>query len=378
MSESFTKANLIGAFITPPRKWYDPFNLPLFLDSSSRKKYVRQPIQFQNSRQISSFGSLYEFQYHHSECCIIFLHSELSSQLECQYIVPIFSRYSVGIFSYDLPGCGFSHEKTCRWGYDENDDISIIIQLLKKAYNFSQFILWGRNLGANIALRYHSPNVIGKIIDSPYPSISGHFIRATEILNIDSTSFKNDILTILQSSLKNNDLQFESLEYDKNEVQDVPILMAHSNEDQIQPYEEVKQFFDSLNAERKEFITLSGEHGAQRTLQWLIPVFHFIRNCFKLENTQVHFGENRKLQWLAENYNTYEELIRKFEAENGTPTQILKKRPLTNFSFSSNEEYRNVVEELLTNMILPETVANLTFDKITSSENSTLEEEEEQ
>ncbi|KAH0790468.1 Clan SC, family S9, unassigned serine peptidase [Histomonas meleagridis] len=160
----------INAVIRPPRQHYNLEDIPLVFESGD-KRFLRIPISFVNSRNQEIVGSLYhsiESDPMNSSKCVIYLHGNVSSQLEGQFLIPNICVKDIYLFCFDFAGCGNSEGEYVSLGYFEKQDIEFLMGRLNQTFDIQSFVLWGRSMGASSALLVKSPFLSGVISDSSF------------------------------------------------------------------------------------------------------------------------------------------------------------------------------------------------------------------
>lgn len=98
---------------------------------------------------------------------------EVISQLS--YLLPI----GVTVFAFDFAGSGLSEGDYVTQGAGEQEDIATVTSYLQSMGSVSSVVLWGRCLGASVALMYcarEHHSISGLVVDSPYSDL----VRLTE------------------------------------------------------------------------------------------------------------------------------------------------------------------------------------------------------
>ena len=85
---------------------------------------------------------------------VIYLHGNSSSRLEGLSIVQYLLRKKINLFVFDFSGSGLSEGEYISLGYNEKDDLKVVIDFVSKLPGVSKIGLWGRSMGAATALMY--------------------------------------------------------------------------------------------------------------------------------------------------------------------------------------------------------------------------------
>ena len=105
--------------------------------------------------------------------CVIYCHCNTGGRLEAfQYLKPLLSR-GIGLFALDFAGSGLSEGEFITLGKYEVDDLRVSVEYLRNCGKVSQIGLWGRSMGAAIALLYaaNDPIIDCLVADSPFGNL---------------------------------------------------------------------------------------------------------------------------------------------------------------------------------------------------------------
>jgi len=75
------------------------------------------------------------------------------------------------LFTFDFSGCGNSEGEWISLGWNERDDLDVVIKYLKSLGTVSNIAVWGRSMGAATAIMYladHHDVVSAAILDSSF------------------------------------------------------------------------------------------------------------------------------------------------------------------------------------------------------------------
>ena len=160
--------------IRPNRDTYSPSSLidPIF--SFDDKTYFRKDYTLVNPKGLFLKCSLIEPEPENRPSekmpIIIYLHGNSSSRLEGLSIAPYLLRKNINLFVFDFSGSGLSEGEYISLGYNEKEDLKVVMDFVCKLPGVSKIGLWGRSMGAATALLYSpSDNRISCLgIDSPF------------------------------------------------------------------------------------------------------------------------------------------------------------------------------------------------------------------
>ncbi len=173
---------------------------------------------------------------------VLFFHGNagnISHRLES---IEIFHRLELNVFIIDYRGYGQSEGKISEQGTYRDAEAAWNYLINTQGINGQQIIIFGRSLGASIAswlASKHTPAAL--IIESGFTSVPSMGQRFYPFLPIRwLTHFK-----------------YDTRQYVKNIS--CPVMVAHSKNDEIIPYDEGREIFDAA-AEPKQFLEMRGGH----------------------------------------------------------------------------------------------------------------------
>ena len=281
ISELCEKA--INAVIRPPRREYDPKEIPLFFKAGDDKLYIRHPLNFANARRQKIVGSLYVLDGIDAMSgipCVVYLHGNASSQYEGQFLVPNLCPYGVAVYCFDFIGCGASAGDYISLGYYEQKDVELLLTQLSNSFHFTKFVLWGRSMGAAVSILVNHEKLVGRIADSTYTSIN-------EVCSAiaGSMGLPHFLITPALWYLKFNvssiaDFNMSEVSPEESAKTDIPVplLIGHADDDEFIPLEQGQRVFKAYNGTKKEFVILHGGHNGKRSHDWIEKCCKF---CFK-------------------------------------------------------------------------------------------------
>jgi len=173
---------------------------------------------------------------------VLFFHGNagnISHRLES---IEIFHRLELNVFIIDYRGYGQSEGKISEKGTYRDAEAAWNYLINTQGINEQEIIIFGRSLGASIAswlASKHTPAAL--IIESGFTSVPSMGQRFYPFLPIRwLTHFK-----------------YDTRQYVKNIS--CPVMVAHSKNDEIIPYDEGHEIFDAA-AEPKQFLEMRGGH----------------------------------------------------------------------------------------------------------------------
>lgn len=177
-----------------------------------------------------------------AKATLLFFHGNagnISHRLES---IDIFHRLELNVFIFDYRGYGQSQGKITEKGTYRDAEAAWNYLTRSRGIKDKEIIIFGRSLGASIAswlAEKHTP--AGLIVESGFTSVASIGQRLYPFLPVRwLTRFKYNT---------------------KKHIADVfcPVLVAHSRNDEIIPYDEGREIFDAAR-KPKQFLEMSGGH----------------------------------------------------------------------------------------------------------------------
>jgi pimeloyl-ACP methyl ester carboxylesterase len=277
ISENARRA--IEVIVRPPRSYYDLEDLPSVELGDPHPPVDRCPIRFRDRLGQTIVGSLYPSTSFCYDRMLIYLHGNMGSQREGRFAVPFFAPHNISVFLFDFAGSGESEGDFVSLGETESDDILDAIGFLSSQFCTTQFILWGRSMGASAAILAgpKDDRIVGIIADSPFSSLDDLFTDISAKIGIPAIFRPFAIFWIKRSVLKLSGLDCGVVSPLKAaQLCKVPLLLGHSVRDEFVPYQEALAIFQSYAGTEKTMIPLSGKHNSVRKHEWMMECIKFI------------------------------------------------------------------------------------------------------
>ncbi len=209
---------------------------------------------------------------------LIYLHGNSSSRLEGMKIAPQLLIRGINLFVLDFAGCGLSEGEYISLGWNERDDVDIIVDFINKLPGVGKIGLWGRSMGAATTLMYGGLNkkISGICLDSPFCEFKK---LAKELCNkqISLPDFVLDTaLSIINSTIKSkNGVDINKL----NPISyapkiKIPAFFIHAMDDELIPLDHSLAIFE-VYAGEKSLNICEGTHnsGRQKHIQEKVGKF---------------------------------------------------------------------------------------------------------
>ena len=177
-----------------------------------------------------------------AEKTVLFFHGNAGNISHRLQSIDIFNRLGLNVFIIDYRGYGKSEGKITEKGSYRDAEAAWHYLVNTRGIDEQHIILFGRSLGASIAAWLASkqtPSAL--IIESGFTSVPSMGQRLYPFLPVRWLAhFKYDTLLYVQSV-------------------SCPVLVAHSKDDEIIPYDEGRKIFDAT-PEPKYFLEMRGGH----------------------------------------------------------------------------------------------------------------------
>ncbi len=245
-------------------------------------------------------GSFYEldrnFKRNEAKNCVIYLHGNSGSQLNAKEIIDVLLTLDICLFAFDFPGCGNSDGEYISLGHYEEEYALFMMEHIRKAKNVGSFALWGRSMGAVVALKLGMRKELGVkalILDSPFSSLRE---LSWELFTLHAASFRlvfKIVWKVLKKKIQqvhNFDLEALDLIKEMDTKQGrPPVIFLTGKEDNFVKHHHSQKLFDKYgdSTKSKEIFQIDGDHNSQRPLDVLSRVALFLLSKFKLKHAEA-------------------------------------------------------------------------------------------
>ena len=324
MSSDSLVDKAVNAIIRPPRRHYNVEQLPLIVEASNKKIFVRHPLNFSNSRDQKIVGSIYVNEGQdimNGGPCIIYMHGNSSSQLEGQFLVPNLCPHGVAVYCFDFAGCGESDGDFISLGYYETQDIEYLMDFLNSTFNLGPFALWGRSMGAATSVLARHPLLRSIIVDSTFTSIKevcGAIAKSQRLPSVVVPA----VVWFLKRTVSGRagfDIEQVSPLLKAAEDGAVPCIIGHATDDDLIPVDQGRRVYSAYKNKEKEFVHLYGGHNGRRNDDWIKKCCQFVLKNFELpfENFEPQQFSGFSSQEDNKHFSSFDEMIGKKKYGNG-------------------------------------------------------------
>lgn len=277
---------LLDCTICPPRAEYDPDNTISVITTEGGDVYLREKVVFQ-SNELKLMGSLWrDKNSNNPKSCCIFLHSLGTNQFEVLNIIPFLVTPDLAVFAFDFPGCGMSEGSSTPLDGTGHFFVSSAVSHLKSNYGFTYFALWGRSMGAAIAL--HSVSLSNDFCcvasDSAFECIDEILLDQAKANKIPSFLMKMAFPVFRRKAKRLMDMEIDCpfpIAYVS--AASTPLLMGHGSKDTFVPPHHAEDIFLRYGCKNKQLYIFDAKHNSTRPYQWYQSVARFIYRHAKVD-----------------------------------------------------------------------------------------------
>ena len=177
-----------------------------------------------------------------AKATVLFFHGNAGNISHRLDSIAIFHRLELNVFIIDYRGYGQSEGKITEKGTYRDAEAAWNHLNQTQGISAKQIIIFGRSLGASIASKLankHTPAAL--IIESGFTSVPSMGQRFYPFLPVRWLTY----------------FKYDTKEYVKNIS--CPVMVAHSKNDEIIPYDEGREIFEAA-PEPKQFLEMQGGH----------------------------------------------------------------------------------------------------------------------
>lgn len=178
----------------------------------------------------------------------------------------------MSIFAFDFSGSGLSGGKYVTLGYNEAEDVRVVVRHLRENEGITSVSLWGRSMGAVSAILYSAtdPQIQALVLDSPFTSLTEVSKDIIQSYKYVPSAFIGPILQSLRKRVR------KVAEFDIEDVSPIkviskckmPCVFIHSVEDTVVNLAHSVRLFDQYPNLTKIIIKIPGGHNTKRP-RWL-------------------------------------------------------------------------------------------------------------
>jgi predicted esterase len=211
--------------------------------------------------------------------CLIYLHSLGTNQFEAINLIPFLCTSQLSLFAFDFPGCGISEGKATPLDGSGSGIVRTAVRVLRARFGFNQFALWGRSLGASIALHAVSTsNDFDCIVaDSPFRCARDFLYDQAKANKIPQFFIKLALPIVQAEALRTLKMNID-YPFPINFVQfaQTPLLLGHGNADGFVPIYHSEAIFAEYGGSNKQLYIFEAQHNTSRPSHWYRSAGRFV------------------------------------------------------------------------------------------------------
>lgn len=196
---------------------------------------------------------------------VLYLHSNSGSRLEALPLLQVLISKRISLFCFDFAGSGISEGENISLGFNEKNDVALILDYMRNRMFLENIVIWGRSMGATTALLYDY-KVSFLILDSPFYSLR-NLIEEMGKEQMDMPYILIKPLVLLLNTLIRRQ---EGFDFDDIDLKDrlikgfkSPLILLTSNKDKVVKKWHGDMIFKEYNGDKKR-LELSLEHNEER------------------------------------------------------------------------------------------------------------------
>lgn len=227
---------------------------------------------------------------------VCFFHGTTGNITHREYIISLCHKFRLNLFLFDYSGygesCGFPHKQFLR------DNAERVYSYLTKQIPEKDIIVWTESLGclsgSYLCSKY---NCGGLILMSGFSSLD-------DLFNYHFEGYKHTASKVLTTLLSYKMDYLPVKEYLKGVK--CPVVVIHSKNDELIPYECANINYDSIRHDKKIKITIDGGHACPK-----IKTRQF-RKVFKFFNLPEYILTSNSISYMLKELETFAERHNKF------------------------------------------------------------------
>jgi alpha-beta hydrolase superfamily lysophospholipase len=285
---------LLDSTFCPPRAAYDPKNTISAIISGD-DVYERIGVTFESDSSLSITGSLWRDHSNSAPtACTIFLHSLGANQFEGLNIIPFLCTRDLAFFAFDFPGCGVSEGKATPLDGSGYHIVLAAAKYLRTRFAITKVALWGRSLGAAIALHAVSASNEFCCVVSDSSFSSTHDVISDQgsrnkipkfLVSLAHPIFTSQAKRILEMDV-NDPFPINIVQYAQT-----PLLMGHGSLDTFVPVEQSRKIFAKYGHKNKQLYIFEAKHNTPRPWDWYHIAARFMYRETGIEAKVKNYNE---------------------------------------------------------------------------------------
>lgn len=263
---------LLQQAMSPTRCSYDRNRIMSVVTDERKTAYIRDDVDFTTSHGINIFGSLYHQDGHPiPSSIIIYSHSMGMNQFEALNLVPYLVTPELALFAFDYPASGISGGNVIVIDGTGASVVLDAVAVLKERYKMRKFAIWGRSMGAAIALQTVSMtnDFSCCVADSGFSSATAVMHNLFRRYHVPKCLYR-----MLDRIVRKKVMKYYKIEVDYDfPIRDIPasstpLLIGHGTFDTIVPISEAEYIYDRYGSRDKQLYMFEAKHFKSRPHHW--------------------------------------------------------------------------------------------------------------
>ena len=249
--------------------------------------------------------------------CVIYLHGNSSSRCEVVPEIKYLLKKGITVFAFDFSGCGKSEGEYISLGWHEQDDVSCVVDFLRRSNKVSSIGIWGRSMGAATALMYSAKDlsIAGLVLDSPFSSLKNLINElAKERVALPEFVVRQAIKWIKETIKEKAEFNLDDVEpINYAEKCFIPAFFCHSKQDTFVNIHHCKDLYN-LYAGDKSIVYVKGNHNSERSIHFKESVAQFFYKALRCQEMEQQHAFN-SLTNIEFHYDDKYDLLESIEDE---------------------------------------------------------------
>jgi pimeloyl-ACP methyl ester carboxylesterase len=248
------------------------------------------------------------------------MHGNASSQHEGLFLIPNICKYGVALYCFDFAGCGESDGDFISLGHFETMDLHDLIGQLILSFNLGPFVLWGRSMGAAVALMCTHTAIKARVVDSSYTSVPDVIASIAQFLKMPGIFVPAAVWFLKRTIAGKADFDLSKISPLKSARRcqpAVPLLICHASDDQFIPLSQDERIQRAYAHPDKDLVVVEGGHNGKRPLSWIERACKFCMDNLGVTSEGFEAVRFVGLHQVDQHFKSYDDLLR-FMNKNGT------------------------------------------------------------
>ena len=306
------------AIIRPNRDRYNDIELGPEKFEIKGKCYKRTDFTLRNKKNyklVCSYWEPFDEEREYPKLpCVIYLHGNSSSRCEVVPEIKYLLKKGITVFSFDFSGCGKSEGEYISLGWHEQDDVSCVVDFLRRSNKVSSIGIWGRSMGAATALMYSAQDlsIAGLVLDSPFSSLKNLINElAKDRVALPEFVVRQAIKWIKETIKEKADFNLDDVEpINYAEKCFIPAFFCHSKQDTFVNIHHCKDLYN-LYAGDKNIVYVKGNHNSERSIHFKESVVQFFYKALRCQEMEKKYMLNSlsNIEFHNDDNNFYKNIV---------------------------------------------------------------------